>query len=235
MDGDDRLSGDGGDDTLAGGDGSDLLVGGEGNDSLAGQMGDDRLSGGAGSDSLLGGAGADTLAGGDGNDVLQGADGNDSLEGGAGQDVLMGGAGNDLLTDTDAQNNPQRDFLNGGEGDDTLVAGADGWLNGGEGADDFILNKWLDEPHEAATIDDYKPDEDQIVVVYDPVAHPDPHLSVSPIEGAGGDMNIFLNDLLVARVLGSPSLTVDDLQLLPADPPSPDAAGLARGTDRPSQ
>ncbi|WP_284163938.1 calcium-binding protein [Frigidibacter sp. SD6-1] len=218
MAGDDTLDGGAGDDTLSGGDDNDSLSGGEGDDLLAGQMGDDMLDGGAGADSLLGGAGEDSLSGGAGDDTLEGNDGNDTLDGGTGADVLMGGGGDDVLSDRDPDGEVVRDFLNGGAGDDTLVAGEADWLDGGEGHDSFVLSEWLDEAHEAATIGDYNATEDQIVVVYDAAAHPDPLLSLSPADdGQGeGDMNLFLDGMLVARVLGSPDLAVSDIQLLPA-------------------
>ena len=174
---------------------------------------------------MIGGAGDDQLDGGDGADTLEGADGNDRLDGGAGQDVLMGGAGDDLLSDHDAPGAQVRDYLNGAQGDDTLVAGGDDWLTGGEGRDDFILNQWLDEPHEAATIADYAPDEDQIVVVYNAEDYPQPELSLEPEGNDTGDMNVFLNGTLVARVLASPDLTLADLQLLPAMPTGANAPG----------
>ncbi len=213
--GQDRLSGGDGNDTLAGGADDDSLMGDAGHDELVGQEGDDTLSGDAGNDSLLGGAGDDSLTGGAGNDGLQGGDGNDILAGGDGQDTLMGGNGDDRLTDRDAAGDPSRDFLNGGAGHDTLLAGEGDWLDGGAGHDDFVLNEWLAAGGDAATIGDYNPDEDQIVVVYDPASYPEPELSVAPTEGSPNDMEVFLNGTLVAHVLDSPDLTVADLTLLP--------------------
>ena len=102
-----------------------------------------------------------------------------------------------------------------GAGNDTLVAGEADWLDGGAGHDDFVLNEWLSEGGDAATIGDYNPEEDQIVVVYDPASYPEPAVSVAPAEGSAGDMEVFLNGTLVARVLGSPGLTVAELTLLP--------------------
>ncbi|QIM62448.1 hypothetical protein A1D29_03545 [Pasteurellaceae bacterium Orientalotternb1] len=57
--GDDILSGGEGNDTLDGGDGDDILRGGKGNDTLNGSDGDDVLNGGEGSDILNGGKGRD--------------------------------------------------------------------------------------------------------------------------------------------------------------------------------
>ncbi|MFO1176102.1 MAG: hypothetical protein U1E48_13025 [Paracoccaceae bacterium] len=110
------------------------------------------------------------------------------------------------------------------------MAGVGGdWLTGGAGHDDFILHDWLGQPQpETTVIGDYNPHEDQIVVVYDPADHPDPHLSLAPATDGSGDMHVLLDGSRIASVLASPGLTLAELKLLPADPlapaPPPDAA-----------
>lgn len=221
MDGDDTIVGGAGNDTLHGEDGGDRLEGGAGDDLLAGYEGDDTLSGGAGKDALIGGGGADRLDGGAGDDALEGMLGDDTLTGGAGQDTLMGGDGNDVLDgrvpgdgspDTDG-----RDFLNGGRGDDTILVGRDDWADGGEGADGFVLSDWLAEAEGSATIGDYDPAEDQLVIVYDPTGHPDPVVAVEPDEGTEGAIHILLDGAIIARVLDNPDLTAADITLIAQD------------------
>lgn len=225
MEGADLLAGGAGDDGLHGGPGDDGLSGDAGNDTLAGEGGDDSLAGGAGGDSLLGGQGDDRLDGGAGADSLLAGDGDDTLAGGPGADVLVGGPGDDALADRDDTGQAVRDFLDGGAGSDTLDAGEGDWLTGGPDRDDFILGQWLDEPHEAATIGDYEPGTDRIVVVYDAGLHPNPTLTVRPSGGNEGDVDILLGQTLVARVLNAPSLSADDLDLVPT-------RGAAEGSAR---
>ncbi|HBK96739.1 MAG TPA: Oscillin, partial [Microcoleaceae bacterium UBA10368] len=71
---------------IDGGNGTDVFTTGDGNDVLFGRDGNDTLNGGGGNDTLFGDVG---------NDYLIGGDGNDSLVGGFGADTLIGGAGSD--------------------------------------------------------------------------------------------------------------------------------------------
>ncbi|MGB3315448.1 MAG: calcium-binding protein, partial [Albidovulum sp.] len=107
-----------------------------------------------------------------------------------------------------------RDFLNGGEGDDTLIAGLDDWLEGGEGADVFQLSDWLGEDDGPAVIADYNPDEDRLVLLYDPVAHPDPEVTVEPDPALADAMQILIDGKVVAHVLGTSGLTPGDVELM---------------------
>ena len=216
--GDDSLSGATGDDCLTGEDGNDTLEGGEGADTLAGCLGDDSLAGGDGADSLLGGAGADTLAGGADNDSLSGNDGNDILAGGLGEDELFGDSGNDLLLGVvpDAQSDNTdldgMDFLNGGAGTDTLMMGTGDWASGGEDGDLFALGEWID-PATPATITDYDPSIDQIVVVYDPDSGATPEVTIEPSDNAGNAW-IAVNGLRLAEVIGAEGLDPLDVLLI---------------------
>ncbi len=215
--GDDSLSGGDGNDTLQGGDGQDTLVGGAGDDCLAGQEGDDTLEGGDGHDSLIGGGGEDSVDGGAGDDALLGGLGDDTLIGGAGHDTLMGGDGNDRLDgrvsgdgqpDTDG-----RDYLNGGAGDDTILAGHDDWATGGSGADEFTVHDWLGDGGGIATIDDYDPAEDQLVLLYDPLAHPDPAVTVEQPDTLGAAARILIDGVAVAEVFGAEHIDPADILL----------------------
>lgn len=209
--GNDLVHGGAGNDTLLGLDGDDTLRGGLGNDSLAGHSGNDLMAGGEGDDSLSGGAGNDRLNGGAGNDWLAGNDGNDRLAGGAGSDILDGNAGNDWLSglngDVDDFN---EDFLNGGAGNDTLVIGAGDYASGGEGEDDFVLQDWLTEGG-VAHISDYDADRDQLIIMYDPAAHPDPELTLQTSD-TGDQSTILLDGSPVATVQGS-AVRLDDIRL----------------------
>ena len=213
-DGNDAVDGGTGHDTIEGQAGDDLIQGGTGNDSLSGHVGTDSLVGGAGDDSLLGGEGNDQLDSGEGNDWLAGGYGDDRLSGGTGSDTLDGGAGSDWLSglhgdieDFDA------DFLNGGTGNDTLALGAGDHASGGEGDDDFILHDWLNEGG-VAHISDYDADRDQLIVMYDPAAHPDPALTLETTED-GQQSTILLNGNPVATIQGS-AVRLDDIRLTAA-------------------
>lgn len=213
--GEDTLQGGAGEDMLSGDDGDDRLVGGSGADTLLGHEGADSLYGGAGVDTLIGGGGDDSLVGGDANDWLAGGLDNDSLIGDGGRDEMDGGAGNDVLDGREAQNAfPEMDFLNGGGGDDTLIVGAGDHATGGEGADLFELSDMAPNG-EIAHISDYKAGEDSLVVVFDPLMHPDPHLSLETAEDTQ-DVVVVLDGVPLAIVQGGAGLTLDDVLLTPA-------------------
>ena len=214
-DGADTLQGGKGDDLLSGEDGDDKLVGGAGDDTLLGHEGADNLFGGAGADTLIGGGGDDSLIGGDSDDWLAGGLGDDSLIGDAGSDTLDGGAGNDVLDGRESVNAfPEMDFLNGGDGDDTLRLGAGDYATGGAGADWFELSDLA--PGDAiANIADYNANEDALVVVFDPVLHPDPQLSLETAENTD-DVVVLLDGVPLAMVAGGAGMTVADLLLTPA-------------------
>lgn len=203
--GNDSIEGEEGDDSLLGGAGDDLLAGGGGDDWLAGEQGQDTLLGGEGNDSLYGGEGADWLAGGEGDDWLVGGQGSDTLDGGAGNDTLFGAFPEGLEGDVD--------HLNGGDGDDVLWLGPGDFGHGGEGADTFNLAQWLDAgAGSVSTITDYDASEDSIVVVYDPLTHESPEISVQP--GEGTEVSILLDGHVVARVNGP--VAAEDIRLVAA-------------------
>lgn len=171
--------------------------------------------GGEGDDTLLGGSGDDALDGGEGADWLSGGYGNDVLSGGAGQDTLDGCAGNDTLWGFDDQDQSDGgDFLNGGTGDDVLMIGAGDFAHGGEGADDFVLGDWIGDG-DVAHISDYNPNEDDIVVLFDAVAHPDPHVELITEDGSD-DATVLLDGIPLAVIANGAGLSVDALTLMPS-------------------
>lgn len=203
--GDDRMLGGTGEDTMAGGDGDDTMAGGAGDDQLAGQEGDDLMRGGSGHDTLQGGAGTDTLDGGMGRDWLAGGEGDDLLVGGGSMDTLDGGDGSDTLWGgAVGQGDMAVDFLNGGSGDDVMHLGAGDVGTGGDGADSFVLQD-IYPGGPMAEINDYNPDEDEIVVMYDPAVHDSPTLEVVPVEGST-DVTLNLDGVQVAMVRGGVGL-----------------------------
>ena len=203
---------------LNGSDGDDTLIGGVGADTLNGGLGDDHLSAGAGGASLNGGMGDDTLIGGAGDDTLVGGWGDDLLVAGGGNNVLMGGAGDDTLVGAvDPAQAGGQNFLNGGEGDDLLILGGGDVGHGGSGADTFNLGDWI-APGTLATIMDYTPGEDQIVLSYNPDIHPDPALSVTEHPDNPADALIVLDDEVIAHVLGGAGLAAQDIVLSPGHP-----------------
>lgn len=154
------------------------VTGTEGADVLTGTDGDDLLAGLAGDDQLSGGAGDDVLLGGAGADLLQGGAGNDQLYGAEGADTLQGGAG-----------------------DDQLLAGGGDTVTGGEDADQFILGSWFAGDGAPAEITDYNPDEDQLVVVYDPATGPAPEITVET-DKDGTVTGVFGDGVQLADVSG---------------------------------
>ncbi len=207
-DGDDTVTGGKGDDSIYGQAGEDLLLGDAGDDWLAGHEGADTLAGAAGDDALIGGEGDDSLDGGAGRDWLAGGMGHDTLAGGAGADVIDGNAGDDRLSGLAGKGDDfATDYLNGGAGDDTLVLGSGDHASGGDGEDDFVLHDWLTEGG-VAHISDYDVSRDQLIVMYDPVAHPDPALTLEVTED-GRETTVLLNGSPVATVQGSAVLLKD--------------------------
>jgi len=214
----DSLRGGAGDDVLQGLDGDDEIEGSSGDDWLAGHMDDDLLQGDEGADSLMGGSGDDTLIGGEDDDWLAGGYGDDALQGRSGSDTLDGNAGNDTLLGVDPENpkdSDGADFLNGGTGDDTLLIGAGDYAHGGEGADTFALGDWIGDG-EVAHISDYNPDEDDIVVLYDATAHPDPHIALISEDGSN-DATVLLDGIPLAVIANGAGLSVDALKLMPSN------------------
>jgi Ca2+-binding RTX toxin-like protein len=203
---------------LNGGALDDVLTGGSAETYMAGHGGDDILHAAAGPTHQIGGEGNDVLIGGAGDDRLEGGEGDDLLIAGGGSNTLLGGAGNDILVgatfDTVQSAGSGPNFLNGGDGDDILIAGQGDYLNGGAGADAFGLGDWL-QNGAAVTLVDYHPDEDQILLHYDPERVSSPDLEIRFQDDTSGTAQIWLNGQIIAQVLQAPNLTIADIGLVP--------------------
>ena len=112
-------------------------------------------------------------------------------------------------TDTDG-----RDFLNGGDGADTLEIGAGDVATGGEGADLFLLGDWIDGT-EAATLMDFDPAEDQLMVLYQDIpGQPDPELSIRASAVSPGVVEILLDGEVLAELPEADAPTLDSIVLI---------------------
>ena len=203
--------------SLNGGALNDTLSAGSWTGLLAGHGGDDWLVAGSAPVHMIGGEGADHMLGGAGDDSLEGCEGDDLLIAGAGSNVLLGGAGNDVLIgaafDTTGADIGGQNFLNGGDGDDLMIAGASDYLHGGGGSDAFGLGDWLQGS--AATIVDYVPGEDQILLHFDPARVAEPTVDIRFDPDAPDTAQIWLNEHLVAQVQNAPGLSAADVGLVP--------------------
>ena len=221
--GDDTVFGGPGNDALHGDAGCDTLDGGNGNDTLSGHGGNDSLSGGAGDDELTGGEGDDWLADAEGKNWLAGGGGNDMLTAGTGRDVLDGGTGDDTLIGHDMAEGDDgtADYLNAGAGDDTLILGSCDVATGDTGNDSFVLGDWMTGGG-FAHIQDYNPAEDQIVLMYDPAAHPEPDLLL--VRDSESDaVSVFFDGMPLAMVHNGADLTHADIRLTPTPTAYPSA------------
>ncbi|MCC5954453.1 MAG: hypothetical protein JJU07_00025 [Natronohydrobacter sp.] len=207
-----------GDDRLVGGAADDTLIGGAGNDTLIGAGGDNLLQADSGNNHMIGGEGHDTLVGGTGDDTLEGGWGDDLLIAGEGNNLLFGGAGNDTLFgvwfDENGTDISGESTLNGGAGDDILVAGQGDVLHGGEGSDQFVLGDWL-AGTSPATIMDYTPEMDQIVLYFDAERIDTPQVMVTFSDTIPDMAEIRLDGHVIAHVANAQGLTVEDIQLIP--------------------
>ena len=175
---------------------------------VKGTAGHDLLPGLGGDDVLLGFAGDDTLQGGYGRDVLLGGRGDDTLEGGAGIDFLLGGHGDDIL-----RGGAGADFLNGGKGADTYA-----FASPAEGGDKIVGFRSgtdmieIDVAVDPATVELLGFEDSTgsgpaagAALIY---SERTGNLHWDPTGGAADDQ------VLVARVLGSPELVTSDLLLI---------------------
>lgn len=218
--GNDTLYGEDGDDHLHGGDDNDTLIGGDGADSLYGHNDDDSLAGGQGDDTLVGSAGNDQLDGGDGNDALHGDIGDDTLHGGLGADTLFGGWGNDVIdgtTDDPAtvadDDIDTGDYLNGGGGDDLIIAGHDDIVTSGSGADTIAMSDWLTQEHQAEILD-FSASEDNLMVIFDDTADPDPQVSLEQDEVDQDRQHLVFNGMRITSIANAEGLTLEHITLI---------------------
>ncbi|MEE4118614.1 MAG: calcium-binding protein [Paracoccaceae bacterium] len=196
--------------------------GGAAAERIAGTDGADDLGGGGGDDTLGGGAGDDRLFGDWGDDRLEGGAGDDRLADGSGDDMLLGGAGDDHLSAVPADGEAAsdgRDVLDGGAGDDTLVLGAQDHATGGAGADTIMLGPGLGAlgAGDAATLADFDPAEDSLVVVWDDWTHDaPPEIALSRAADDPDMIEVLADGVALARLSAAAGLGIDDVSLLPA-------------------
>jgi Ca2+-binding RTX toxin-like protein len=202
-----------------------VQTGTTGNDVLNGSRGNDAILGLTGNDVLRGAGGDDVLDGGGGNDLLMGGDGDDMLFGSVGADLLLGGKGDDSM-----EGGSGIDFLHGGKGDDVLRGGADAdFLFGGKGADTFAFASAGDG---GDTIVGFRSGTDMIEIDVDDPAMVtllgfEDSTSEGPAIGAAlsysdrtGELHwdptggSSADQVLVARLLGSPELVTSDVLLI---------------------
>ncbi|MFB2976066.1 calcium-binding protein [Microseira sp. BLCC-F43] len=147
---------------------------------------------------LRGLAGNDTITGSSDGDLVLGGAGNDSLLGAAGNDSLFGGEGNDNIF-----GQANNDILNGMQADDFINGGdGDDLLRGGKG-DDYLIGG---------------NGNDTLIG--------DRGVNIN-FGGAGSDVFVFRQDLLLGNTSDSINLTVPQL-ILDFDPSS-DFIGLSGG------
>ncbi|NBZ88391.1 hypothetical protein [Stagnihabitans tardus] len=192
-----------------------------------------KVFGGAGSDSLEGTTGRDLLEGRGGNDTLQGRGGADHLVTfDEGSDRAFGGMGADSLHGYTVNAMPDGDTsfviedhttdrLFGGMGADKLWLGSDDIGAGGAGADEFHVS-WDVDHANPATITDYQPNTDRIVVEFTTnraddamtgITQADQNLTTEPLEDGSGTA-ICLNGEPIAHVMGTTALRASDISVV---------------------
>ena len=67
----------------------------------------------------------------------------------------------------------------------------------------------------AATISDYNPGEDHILLEYDPATHPHPMVTIAPGPLDDGSVSILLDGHVLAHVANGAGLTAADVTLQP--------------------
>ena len=116
-------------------------------------------------DTILADAEMDYVDGLQGDDLIIGATAGGTLDGGAGNDILTGvAAAKDQASGiTDLVGDGEHHLI-GGEGDDSIMAGAGDIAEGGSGEDVFYLDGSPSDGLSPIQIEDFDPDEDQIIV-----------------------------------------------------------------------
>ena len=191
------------------------VFGGPGNDSLEGTTGRDLLEGRGGNDTLQGRGGADNLVTFDaGSDRAFGGMGADSLHGYT-VNAMPGGDTSFAIEDHTT------DRLFGGQGADKLWLASDDIGAGGAGADEFHVS-WDVDHANPATITDYQPGTDRIVVEFTTnraddamteITEADQNLTTEPLEDGSGTA-ICLNGAPIAHVMGTTALRASDISVV---------------------
>ena len=66
-------------------------------------------------------------------------------------------------------------------------------------------------------LEDYTAAEDQLVILYDPAIHPVPDVTVEPDPEDDKAVRVMIDGVVIARVLGDPDLTADQIELVAED------------------
>jgi len=160
------------------------------------------------------------LSGGGGNDVLHAYEGDILIDGGQGNDTLLGNA-DDLrfcqctrVADIDTWSNESSDTLIGGEGDDLLELSRGDVGTGGPGEDIFRVFSNDDQALDAATITDFSPSEDTLVIQVgggDPWDYQDPSYDLAErisYSEDSGTTSVIVDDEVVAIIEGVTELNI---------------------------
>lgn len=224
-----------GNDDIDGGDGNDEIRPGEGDDTVTAGQGNDYIYGSPGNDDLDGGVGNDTIFGGADDDVIDGDYGSDLLRGGDGNDTLFGGFDARLVDGELVPALQVTDAIRGDDGDDTifiwggggkadgsadndeliLVTGEASLTAGGGLNDDFyVLANVTDDQLTEATITDFDPTRDTLVLTIDHV----------PDGGTPPDVDVTLTEVTVDGVSG---VRVEAVFVGPGDVPAENESATA--------
>jgi Ca2+-binding RTX toxin-like protein len=169
------------------------LVGNGLDNTLNGGLGNDLLLGNDGNDTLVGEGGDDELIGGLGDDRLLGGDGNDRLEGGAGRDRLTGGKGKDVFILSSSQRSNHDVITDFNPKDDTILIRRSSFgrqlRRGRVRASQFVLGSQAQDASDR--------------FIYSKGA------LFFDIDGSGD-----ANQVLIARLIGRPTITRSDLRVI---------------------
>ena len=105
------------------------------------------------------------------------------------------------------------DFLNGGGGDDTIIAGQDDIVTAGDGGDTIVLGDWITEGS-AATLMDFDPQEDSLLMVCDLAGNADPQVEITEDPIFPGVSHVMVNGTEIAAIRSDSPLTADDVMLV---------------------
>lgn len=206
----------GGDDLIAASDQDDVIAAGAGNDVVYGGAGDDQITLGDGDDFYVP-APPDSVDWGvldAGDDVVSGGAGADALIDTLGHNTLSGGDGIDLVygVDTADEGTATPDSLSGGAGTDLIVADNGDQVETGSGADLVAVDLTdLDGDIDPVVITDFDPSEDVLGVAIDG----SPTVTTTA-RGDGTGLDVIVNDVVVATLIGVDALDPGQIDILPA-------------------
>lgn len=160
------------------------------------------------------------LSGGGGNDILLAYGGDVLMSGGEGDDFLSGRANSDeyggYTRNANVENytNESEDTLWGGEGNDILELSNGDIGYGGSGADAFEIVHSSNREIDAATVADFTPGEDRVLIEVgggDPWDYTDSSYDLSDrvvVDEADGNTAILVDGEIVAQISGATGLKI---------------------------